>query len=396
MQQPERPPDVDEGRQEEHAQRDPDPWSVELAPERAGIAARHRPCHLRARPLLEHRPAAVVHLHLDHLVAVDGRSSPASGRCPSCRRSASSGPSRRASAPCPLVRRCARPRARCARRSAAARLRVGRAGVDGGRRRGQPRAYEQARRALAATSARDSSMRKLHILFPMKFSGVARRSRSPGRAPRHPGDADQQLEHRRREQERRDADGEEARRLEAGVTAACPEGPVAVPPEVVRDGDDEGGGGGDEVMQVEHLDADGEHAQVHHVAGGADGAELDQLQPVVRAAQPGAHAQVHGMWAVGDGCPRLVGHAAERYTEVLQHQWRHVRRATTARAPAGRARTGAARPRSRPGAGSRGCRRPRGPLRPSRRTRSRAPRRRARRRRAGSASADHSRPSASG
>src|SRR3712207_7901572 len=53
-------------------------------------------------------------------------------------------------------------------------------------------------------------------------------------------------------------------------------GPVPVPPEVVEDRDHERDRGGGEMMQVEHLVGQREHAQVHHVARAAYRAELDR------------------------------------------------------------------------------------------------------------------------
>ena len=154
-------------------------------------------------------------------------------------------------------------------------------------------------------------MRKLHILFPMKFSGVAETIEIAWAGQLgHAGNAHEQLEDRAANRKAPMLTVKKRHRLEAGVAAASPERPVAVPPEVVQHGDDEGRRGRDQVVQRRTADARGEHAQVHHVAGRADRAELDQLHPVVRLAQARAHAQVNGMWAVGDGCPRLVGHRA--------------------------------------------------------------------------------------
>ena len=56
VQQAKRPPEVDERDQEQQAQRDPHVRGVELAPERARVAARHAPGHLVPRPLLVIRP----------------------------------------------------------------------------------------------------------------------------------------------------------------------------------------------------------------------------------------------------------------------------------------------------------------------------------------------------
>ena len=70
VQQPERPAQVHERREEEQAERQPDVRGVQLAAEGALVAARHRPGHLGAGPLLEQGAAAVVHLDLDELLAV--------------------------------------------------------------------------------------------------------------------------------------------------------------------------------------------------------------------------------------------------------------------------------------------------------------------------------------
>ena len=48
------------GTRNAHEQRDPDVRRVDLAPERAVVAARHRPRHAEAGPRLEHRAGAVV------------------------------------------------------------------------------------------------------------------------------------------------------------------------------------------------------------------------------------------------------------------------------------------------------------------------------------------------
>ena len=70
VEQPRRPAQVDERKQEQRAQGQPDVRGVELAAEGSVVAARHRPGDLMTRPLLEDRAAAVIHAHLDDLVAV--------------------------------------------------------------------------------------------------------------------------------------------------------------------------------------------------------------------------------------------------------------------------------------------------------------------------------------
>ena len=67
VQQPPRRPR--ERQHEQHAQRQPDPQRVGDPPERAGVAARHRPLDLVARPALEHAAAAVVDDGLRDLLA---------------------------------------------------------------------------------------------------------------------------------------------------------------------------------------------------------------------------------------------------------------------------------------------------------------------------------------
>ena len=155
-------------------------------------------------------------------------------------------------------------------------------------------------------------MRKLHILFPMKLSGVATTIEiaCAGISGR-PATLTSSSSTSAANEERRHADREEAGGLEAGVAAAGPERPVAVPPEVVRHRDHERGRGGDEMMQVQSPDAEGEDAQVDHVAGRADRAELHQLQPVVRLAEAGAHAQMERTGALGDHGPGLLSHPDE-------------------------------------------------------------------------------------
>ena len=57
-----------ERRHEQHAEPDPDPWSVDGAPELARDAAGHGPLDLRPGPGLQHAPAAVVDDHLRDLL----------------------------------------------------------------------------------------------------------------------------------------------------------------------------------------------------------------------------------------------------------------------------------------------------------------------------------------
>src|SRR5439155_14763533 len=77
--------------------------------------------------------------------------------------------------------------------------------------------------------------------------------------------------------------GEEASGLKAGMTGGGPESPVAVPEEVVRDRDAERDRGGDEVMRVEHRDAEREDGQVDDVAKPSHQGEFHKLNPVVAA-----------------------------------------------------------------------------------------------------------------
>ena len=171
VQQPERPPRVDEGREEEQAQREPYVRRVQLAPEGARVAARHRPRDLVAGPDLEDGPAAVVHLHLHDLVAateeahlpaphtlrVGGRPQRPVTRGIVDLVRVSRDPLHLASAPLEEARRLGqRPRLLEVRR----------------RRRGRQRGAQQERQRQRGYS-RDSAMRKLHILFPRKFRGVA-------------------------------------------------------------------------------------------------------------------------------------------------------------------------------------------------------------------------------
>ena len=85
-----------------------------------------------------------------------------------------------------------------------------------------------------------------------------------------------------------DADREEADRLEAGVAVAGGEGPVAVEDEVVGDGDREGADRGDRVVEAGVVGENGEDGEVDQVAGAADEAEFDQLQPGRRPPRGGA------------------------------------------------------------------------------------------------------------
>ena len=65
---PQRPPPVEERRDEQQAQRQPDVERVEVAAERAGVAARHRPRDLDARVLAEHAPVGGADDHLHELL----------------------------------------------------------------------------------------------------------------------------------------------------------------------------------------------------------------------------------------------------------------------------------------------------------------------------------------
>ena len=108
---------------------------------------------------------------------------------------------------------------------------------------------------------------------------------------------------------------------------ACPprasEGPVPVPPEVVHHGDDERHRRAREMVGAEQLDAEREHGQVDHVAGAADRAELDQLEPVVRLAQyRRARGRARGGASATAASPSsLIGRP---YTEVVEHKGGHV------------------------------------------------------------------------
>ena len=316
MQQPERPAQVDERREEEHAQRDPHVRRVQLAPEGARVAARHRPGHLVAGPLLERSPPLRSSTCTwTTSLAVRGRSSPASGRRPSCTRSG--GAARRAAprAPC-------RPRA--AIRSTSRALCSKKRGGCGLRRRprrgppreplaGQPRSGQRGRDdQRRAAQSRDSSMRKLHILFPMKLSGVAATIEiACAGSSATPATLTSSSRIARGEHERRDADGEEAGRLEAGVPAARAEGPVAVPPEVVEHGDREGGGGRHEVVEVEQL-----HAQRRTRTGSRRSPTRRPRRTSSAAASCAACAarrarrRCIACGRLGDRRSRLVGHAA--------------------------------------------------------------------------------------
>ena len=106
-----------------------------------------------------------------------GRSSPASVRRPSCTRSGRAVRHGGPPGPCRRGSRFARRRSRCARRSAAA---LSPTGGARGPPRLRPRAESRGpagrrdeRQRRGEAQSRESSMRKLHILFPMKLSGVA-------------------------------------------------------------------------------------------------------------------------------------------------------------------------------------------------------------------------------
>ena len=65
-----RPARVDERRDEEQRQRDPHPRRVDLAPERAGVAAGHRPRDLEPGPRLGHPAGRVVDVDLRDLLGL--------------------------------------------------------------------------------------------------------------------------------------------------------------------------------------------------------------------------------------------------------------------------------------------------------------------------------------
>ena len=320
--------EVDERREEQHAQRDPDVRRVELAAERALVAARHRPRHLVARPLLEHRAAAVVDLHLGDLVARRRSSSPASARALACTRSGASGAVAARSAATLSARVGDRASTSCALRSE----KRGGSVCDGGTRRSgaaggapaQPASSAARTAASAALSRARSSIAKLHILFPMKLSGVAATieiacagiSATPATLTSSSSTSSANRNATTLTVKKRAA-------WKPACPPARPEGPVAVPPEVVHHRDHERGRGGGQVVQAEQLHAEREDGQVDDVARAADGAELDELDPVVGPAQPRADADVHAVWALGDGglASSVIGRG---YTEVLEHQRRHV------------------------------------------------------------------------
>src|SRR3712207_3638627 len=66
------------------------------------------------------------------------------------------------------------------------------------------------------------------------------------------------------------------------------------------------------MVQVEHLVGEREHAQVHHVARAAYRAELDELDPVVRAPDPVPYACVEPQLGSRRGRRGLVWHAAHQ------------------------------------------------------------------------------------
>jgi hypothetical protein len=70
VEQPEWPPRIEEGDQEDHAQGQPDVGGVELPPECALVAAGHLPGHLGAAPGLDHPAGVVLDLDLGQLVVV--------------------------------------------------------------------------------------------------------------------------------------------------------------------------------------------------------------------------------------------------------------------------------------------------------------------------------------
>src|ERR1700761_4903803 len=96
--------------------------------------------------------------------------------------------------------------------------------------------------------------------------------------------ADQQLEHDQVDHQAGDRDGEEAGRLHVREPLPRAEGSVAVPEEVAGHGDAEGADRGDVVEDAEVAGEEGEDAEVDQVAGAADDAELEQLEPAVATA----------------------------------------------------------------------------------------------------------------
>src|SRR5260221_1336315 len=115
----------------------------------------------------------------------------------------------------------------------------------------------------------------------------------------------ERLEHGQVDQQPRQTDSEEARRLEGRVAITGLEGPVPVPEEVVGHRYAEGPDRGGEAMQVEVVGQHREDGQVDQIAGAAYDAELQQLQPTRRTADGGAEA-------IGE----LVG-AAHRLPQAL-------------------------------------------------------------------------------
>ena len=106
------------------------------------------------------------------------------------------------------------------------------------------------------------------------------------------GDADQQLEHDQVEAERDDADGEEARRLEAGVALAWRSNVQwRFQRKLLVTATQKASDRGEDVVHVDALDERREDGQVDDVAARADGRELDELDPVGGLAQAAADTQ---------------------------------------------------------------------------------------------------------
>src|SRR4051794_23276457 len=107
--------------------------------------------------------------------------------------------------------------------------------------------------------------------------------------------SDEELERDQVDHQGEDADREEAGRLKARVAVSRVEGPVAVPPEVARDGDAEGDDRRGDVVDVERPVHQRKDRQVDQVAGGTDHAELHQLKPVagLERAAPDALRGLH-------------------------------------------------------------------------------------------------------
>ena len=314
MQQPERPPEVEERREEQHAQRDPDVRRVQLAPERARVAARHRPGDLVAGPLLERsrrcgRPPAP-----GRPPCRRGRSSPASARGPSCTRSAG------AARPSPRLPHLLGPRrdpldlARAVLEEArrlGLRRRAGRgpARVRAGAAPQQATSADCERRArLSRATARCA---KLHILFPTKLSGVAATieiawAGSSGMPATLTSSS-------RIAEANRNAATLTVKKRAAWKPARPPRArkvQCRFHQKLLITATTKASVAATRWWRSSSSTHDGEHAQVHHVAGPADRAELHSCTQLCGLRRPGAHAQVHRRVGGRRRRPRLVGHAA--------------------------------------------------------------------------------------